>query len=153
MAGVRRWLLPLSLAANVSLGTIVAMHFAGAGPPRHLPHPPGPPNFLHMAERMAEDLPAADGRRLIQAFSDRKSRFEKGHRAMGEAQDRIKEVLREAVVDPERLKAALDGVRMAREMLDEAIFAAVVEAAVGMSETGRRAMGARGFGPPPPPGR
>ncbi|MEO5335450.1 MAG: periplasmic heavy metal sensor [Magnetospirillum sp. WYHS-4] len=150
---LKTWILPLSLAANVSLVTIVGMHATGLDQAPYRHPPPGPPDFIHMAERMADDMPAEDGRRLVASFKARAREFDRGHEAMRNARDAIKSAIARPDFDAKTLKTALDGVRTARDLLDETIAQAMVEAAAAMSPAGREKLGAGPMpgGPPPPP--
>lgn len=154
MKNLMRWLLPLSLAANVSLATIVVMH-AMWERPQFPPGPPpgGPPNFLHVAERVASHLPKPDGDILVKSFTEQEAAMTQGHAAMKSAQEGVRQALVSSDSDAAQLKNAFDGVRQARNMLDDALAEAMVAAALKMSPDGRRKMGVIGMGPPPPPPR
>lgn len=151
MKNLMRWLLPLSLAANISLATIVVMH-AMWERPQYPPGPPpgGPPNFLHIAERAASHLPKPDGEVLIKAFKSQEAAMTMGHAAMKSAQEGVRQALASSERDAVQLKKAFDGIRQARDMLDDALAEAMVAAALEMSPEGRQKMGAIGMGPPPP---
>lgn len=154
MKNLMRWLLPLSLAVNVSLVTIVVMH-AMWERPQFPPGPPpgGPPNFLHVAERAARHLPKPDGEILIKSFKSHEAAMTRGHDAMRSAQEGVRQALASSESDAAQLKKAFDGISQARDMLDDALAETMVAAAIKMSPEGRQKLGAIGLGPPPPPGK
>lgn len=144
-----RWLLPLSLAVNISLATIVVMNVVGERRGFH-PPPPGPPSAINMAQRMAEDLPKADAQLLLAAFKARESEFERGQAAMKAARDGVQRVTE--IRDPAEMRKAFDAFREARDIFDNALAGAMTEALLQMSDEGRKKMSVFKLGPPPPPG-
>jgi len=142
---VSKWLLPASLAVNVFLGVVVATHHHGHPPFRPGP-PPGPED---MVEHMAESLSPADAAALRQAFAAQAGNMERAHRGHEDFHARLQAVLEAPVFDPEALRAALSEASRGHSTFDEAMAAAMVDAAIHMSPEGRRKL-ARGGGRPPP---
>jgi len=143
---VTKWLLPISLAINVFLLALVLTHF---GPPPF--QPPPPPNPADMAARMAESLPPADALVLRQAFATVAPPAPIGDpRAF---HDRLRAALDAPSFDAAALRQALAEMSKAHAAFDDAMAAAIIEAAAKMSPEGRRKLArghGPGFGPPPP---
>ena len=139
----RRWILPLSLALNVFLGTVIILH-----PGRHRPGPPPPPREI--AQRMAESLPPEDGAILLETFSQHAAEFERSHQIQHEAMERIRTALAARDFSRDALRAAFDVNRASRQVMDDALLATIVETASRMSPEGR-ALLANWRLPPPPP--
>ncbi|RAU22775.1 hypothetical protein CU669_05130 [Paramagnetospirillum kuznetsovii] len=139
----RRWLLPLSLALNVFLATVIVMH------PRP-PHRGGPPPPAEIAQRIAETLPPADGAILLDVFATQVALFERSHQMQGEAAGRIRAALGAADFSPDALRAAFDVNRAARSTMDDALSATLIETATRISPEGRARLAK--WEPPRPPG-
>ena len=137
-----RWLLPASVVLNAFLGGVIFGHLD------HRPFGP-PPRPQEMAERMADGLPAADAALLRQALAAHVAQLEQADRAMHGFPDRIRQVLDAGEYDPKALQGVLEGAHAARDARDEAMSAALLEAAGKMSAEGRRKLA---LGGPPPPG-
>jgi uncharacterized membrane protein len=144
-----RWLLPVSLAVNAFLAAIT---FTCFGPPWF--RPPPPPNPAEMAARMAESLPPADAAVLRHSFaaltpppSEGPAVFHARLRAALETPDFDETALRRVFADAAKAHAAFD----------DAMAAAIIDAAAKMSPEGRRQLAREGghppFGGPPPPPR
>lgn len=139
---LRRWFLPLSLALNVFLGTVIVMH------PR--PHRPEPPPPRQIAERIAAALPAADGAILLEVFAAHAEMIEHGHRQQHGTPERVRAALAAASFDPEAVRAAFDDHRAARQTMDDALAAIIIETASRISPEGRAKLAK--WEPPRPPG-
>lgn len=138
-----RWVLSASLAVNVFLAIVAVMGL------QFPPPPPGPPNPMVFAERMAEILPAADAAILRQSFADHAGKLERTKEMSQDVRERVADVLRAPDFDPEALKTAFAAGRAAREVQDGAFAAAMAEAAARMSAEGRRKLA--DWKPPRPP--
>lgn len=148
-----RWVLPASLAFNVFLATVLVMR--EPGPP---PRPPGggPPGPLHIAERLAADLPAADAAVLRAAIARHAQELEVRNSVWTGLPARIGTALAAPSFDLEGLRAILAEGREAHAAMDDAVAQVILEAASAMSAEGRQAVARwrpphppRG-GPPPP---
>lgn len=138
----RRWFLPLSLALNVFLATIILMH------PSH--HRPGPPNPAQIASEIAQTLPPADGEILLKAFATHAAEIERGDHLRHSVPGRIKTALEQPKLDIDALKAIFADNRAASIMLDDALAATIVETASRISDEGRAKLAQ--WRPPHPPG-
>ena len=145
---VTDWLLPASLAINVFLGAVILTHHGHPGF-----RPPPPPNPAEMAARMADGLPPADAEILRQAFRAQESALSEAHRGIDSFHDRVRAALEAPVFDPQALTAALSDASRGHAAFDQAMTAAMVDAASRMSAEGRRRLASHD-GPPggPPPG-
>lgn len=141
---LNRWFLPLSLALNVFLGTVIFTHY-----PRGPHFGPPPPNEI--AQRIAETLPPGDGAILMEVFAAHLAEFEQSHQIQGEAPSRIRAALAAPVFSADALRAAFDINRAARQMIDDALAATLIESASRMSPEGRARL-AKWEPPRPPPG-
>ncbi|CUW40722.1 conserved protein of unknown function(containing Heavy-metal resistance protein domain,13-137) [Magnetospirillum sp. XM-1] len=143
-----RWALPVSLALNVFLATVLVMR--EPGPP---PRPPGggPPSPLHIAERLAADLPPADAAILRAAIARRAQEVEYRNGIWTGLPARIGTALAAPDFDAESLRAILAEGRQAHAAMDDAVAEVIMEAASGMSAEGRHAV-ARWRPPHPPKG-
>ncbi|OAN52283.1 hypothetical protein A6A04_00895 [Paramagnetospirillum marisnigri] len=147
---IRRWSLPLSLALNVFLATVIALHPR----PPHRPGPPPPP--IEIARQIAASLPPADGAILLEVFAAHAETFQRSHDIQHEAPERIKAALAAREFSADALRAAFDVNRAGRQLIDEALAATLIETASRMSPEGRaklaqwRPPGPPGGGPPPP---
>lgn len=140
---IRRWSLPLSLALNVFLATVVVMH------PRP-PHRPGPPLPAEIARQMAATLPPADGAILLEVFAAHAEAFQRSHDIQQEAPERIKAALAAPDFSADTLRAAFDVNRAGRQMIDDALTATLIETASRLSPEGRARLAQ--WRPPGPPG-
>ena len=138
----RRWFLPLSLALNVFLATVVVMH-------QHR-FRPEPPNPAQVAERIAATLPPADGAILLAVFSTHAATFERSHQMRHSVPARIRAVLAKPVLDLEALRAVFDDNRAASIMMEDALAATIIETASRISDEGRTKLAQ--WEPPHPPG-
>ncbi|MDO8604982.1 MAG: periplasmic heavy metal sensor [Phaeospirillum sp.] len=138
----RRWVLPLSLALNVFLATIVVMH-----PPHHRPGP-APPAMV--AAHIAETLPPADGAILLEVFTTHAAAFERSHQLRHSIPARVRAALASPRLDLDALRAVFDENRNASLMMDDALAATLMETASRISDEGRTRL-AR-WEPPRPPG-
>ncbi|WP_096701864.1 periplasmic heavy metal sensor [Magnetospirillum sp. 15-1] len=159
-AFLSRWALPVSLALNVFLGTVLVMR--EPGPPPRGPGG-GPPSPLHLVERMAADLPPADAAILRTAARRRAQEVEYQHSIWIGVPQRVGTALAAPDFDPEALRAVLAEGRRAHRAEDDAIAEVIIEAASAMSAEGRHAIARwrpphpsrggpppQGDGPPPP---
>ena len=152
-----RWALPVSLALNVFLGTVLVMR----EPRGHFDRPPGPPpSPLGMVERMADVLSPADAAILRAAAAKRAQNVEYQWRIWTSLPERVMTEMAAPRFDAERLRGALDEARKAHAEVDEDVAGVIMEAAPAMSAEGRHAIarwrpphprGGPGGGPPPPP--
>jgi hypothetical protein len=140
-----RWALPVSLAFNVFLGTVLFMR--EPGPP---PRPPGggPPSPLHMAERLAADLPPADAAILRALIQKRTGEVDWQWRVWMGMPERVGTALAAPQLDVEALRAVLAEGRQAHRNVDDALAEVIIEAAMAMSPEGRQAIVR--WRPPPP---
>ena len=141
-ASVRRWFLPLSLALNVFLATVIALHA-----PHHRREPPPP---AKIAAEIAATLPPADGAILLEVFAGHIAAFERSHQLRHSTGTRIRAVLAQPKLDMEALRAVFDENRAASAMMDDALAATIMETAGRISDEGRARL-AR-WEPPRPPG-
>lgn len=148
-AFLSRWALPVSLALNVFLGTVLVMR--EPGPPPRGPGG-GPPSPLHLVERLAGELPPADAAILRAAAGRRSQEVEYHHRVWMGMPGRVGTALAAPNFDPEALRAVLAEGRQAHRAEDDAIAEVIIEAASAMSAEGRQAI-ARWRPPHPPGGR
>ncbi len=148
-AFLSRWALPVSLALNVFLGTVLVMR--EPGPPPRGPGG-GPPSPLHLVERLAGELPPADAAILRAAVGRRSQEVEYHHRVWMGMPERVGTALAAPNFDPETLRAVLAEGRQAHRAEDDAIAEVIIEATSAMSAEGRQAI-ARWRPPHPPGGR
>ena len=140
---IRRWALPFSLALNVFLGAVIITH-----PPP--PHRSGPPNPREIAQRIADTLPPGDGAILMEVFTGHAEEFDRSHEALHDAPARIRSALAAQTFSADTLRDAFDVSRAARQMVDEALAATLIESASRMSPEGRAQLAK--WEPPRPPG-
>jgi uncharacterized membrane protein len=143
-----RWALPASLALNVFLATVLFMREPG--------FPPGgpggpPPSPLHLAERLAADLPAADAAVVRAAVRPRAQEVEYQWRVWAGVPERVRTVLSAPDFDAEALRTILAEGSRAHYTVDEIISHVILEAASAMSAESRQAI-ARWRPPYPPKG-
>ena len=143
-----RWLLPASIALNVFFLTIFCLHEWG-----HRHHPPRPGQ---MVDEMAQGLSSADETILREAFSTRTPLIDKAFASMRRVPEHVHMALGAQEFDADALQRAFAENRVAHQTIEDALSAAITEAAKGMSLEGRRrlALWPPHFGgpPPPPPG-
>ncbi|KIL98402.1 hypothetical protein CCC_03685 [Paramagnetospirillum magnetotacticum MS-1] len=146
-----RWALPVSLALNVFLGTVLFMREPGfpPGPPGGPKGPP--PSPLHLAERLAADLPPADAAILRGVIQGRTQEVDAQWRVWGGMPERVTALLAAPNLDAEALRAVLAEGRQAHRAVDDVIADVIVEAASAMSPESRQAI-ARWRPPHPPKG-
>ena len=142
---IARWLLPVSLALNLFFIVLAV---------RHLPFlHPHPPDAGHIADFMTSNLPPADAAILQQSFAAHAAVMEEAHRAGQDFPEKIRAALTANPFDPGALSAALKDGQAGHQIMEDALAAALVEAAGKMSPEGRAALAARRqFGPPGPGG-
>lgn len=143
MPRLSRWLLPLSLALNVFLGTLAVMH--PPFPPRH--EPPDPAQII---ERIAASLPPADAVILRRVFAAHAADLDRAARDFHAMPDRILALLAAPRLDEDALRAVMAANREAHTRLDDTLGLIVVEVVPRLSPEGRAAL-AR-FDPRPGPG-
>jgi uncharacterized membrane protein len=143
-----RWALPLSLAINVFLVAVIAVHLW-----HRPPGPPGPPgpDPHHMVDEIARFLPGADATILRDAFASEAVLQQDPRATMEHNMERVREALRADPFDPAALAAVLREGHEARDADDQAIARALLKAATAMSPEGRRLLAEYG-GPPHGPG-
>ena len=150
---LRRWALPLSLALNVFLVTVVVMRVP-------LNHRPGPPDVQEIAQHIAATLPPADGAILVAVVAAHKADFERSHAARHVIPGKLKAVLEQPQLDLAALRAVFAENRDASIALDDALAATLEEVVIRISPEGRaklaqwqppRPPGGGPGGPPPPP--
>lgn len=150
-----RWLLPVSILVNMFLvGAVVALALPMLSGP--LPHPPfgsrgpggpdGPegPGRSHgplaMAERMADSLPPADAAILREAIAARAEAMRAADKEMRAFPDRLREALDSEPFQTDALKTVFTAGRDARVAMDDALSAAIADAAARMSADGRHSL-------------
>lgn len=149
---VSRWLLPVSLALNVFLGTVLVVREPGRP---HGPPPGGPRGPLGIVEELAADLPPADAVALRNVVAKRAQEIEYRNRVWRGTPERITTVLAAPDYRPEQLRAVLDEGREAHRAMDDAVAESILEAASALSPEGRqvvakwRPRGPERGGPPP----
>lgn len=130
-----RWLLLGSLALNLFfIGTAVAM-LLRAPPPRHWHRDV----FVRM-DRLADNLPPADGQILradIKAHHDAIANAQTAYRA---ARDGIRATLRQDPFKVETMRAAVAKADTARQTYFQTIGSVFADAAAKMSSAGRQAL-------------
>jgi uncharacterized membrane protein len=153
MPFLRRWALPLSLALNVFLVTVVVVRPS-------LNHRPGPPDAQEIAQHIAATLPPADGAILLAVAAAHKAEFERSHAARHTIPGKIKAVLERPQLDLTALRTVFAENRDASIALDDALAATIEEVVTRISPEGRaklaqwqppRPPGGGPGGPPPPP--
>ena len=127
------WALPLSLAVNVFLVAVIAVHVW-----HRPPGPPGPPGPHHMADEIARFLPTADADALRKAFASEPVLQQDPGPEMRKNMDHVRDVLRADPFDSAALDAALKAGRADRDAGEQAIERALLKAATAMSPEGRR---------------
>ena len=140
----RQWALPLSLAVNVFLLTVIGVH------EWHRPH--GPPGPRHMMEDIARNLPEADAAILRQAFAAEPLLQREPGRGDHDPMSSVRAAMRSEPFDPEALKAAFAALHENRGGFDQALERALLAAATAMSPEGRRRLADHRGPPGPPPG-
>lgn len=132
-----RWLLLGSLALNLFfIGIAIAMAVRPAPPARSWDR-----DIFIRTERLAENLPKADGDILIAQMNANRAAIENTQKVYRAAQETIRESFRKEPYDPSALRAAMNETRMARQDFDVAVQTAFAKAADQMSQAGRTAMG------------
>lgn len=140
-----RWLLPVSLSANVFLIAMIVVFRM----PHHFGPPPREPG--RMVEEMASRLPKADGDILREVFNRHAPQMDGMHAAMRRFHDAIQTVLTAPTFNPEALRAVFAEVRKSRMALDDALESSLIETASKISYGGRKKLGEwTPPGPPPP---
>jgi uncharacterized membrane protein len=145
---VARWLLPVSLALNLFFIVVAVRHRAFLHP-----HPPDPGNIVDL---MKPGLSPADADIVQKSFDAHRPALDEARKDGRDFPGKIRAALTADPFDPEALKAALKEGQAGHQVMEDAMAAALVEAASRMSPQGRAALAARrphgpGFGPPPPP--
>lgn len=135
-----RFLLPVSLAVNAFLGALALMQW-------HRPPPPPPES---MVEDMARPLPAADADLLRQSFARHLPPSDRRPPPFEDMLIGLRAALAADPFDPERLRTVFREGRAGRDRMDDAMEAAVVEAAARMSAAGRHRLAEWRPMPPPP---
>lgn len=143
---IARWLLPASLALNIFFVVLAVRHH-----PYWHPHPP---DAGHIADFMTSGLTPADAAILQQSFAAHASAMDEARKAGRDFPDKIRAALTANPFDSAALTAALKEGQSDHQAMEDAMAAALVEAATKISPEGRLALAARHqFGPPgPPPG-
>ena len=140
---LRRWALPLSLALNVFLVTVVVMRLP-------LNHRPGPPDPQEIAQHIAATLPPADGAILVAVVKAHTAEFERSQAARHAVPGKIKTVLEQPQLDLAALRAVFAENRDASIAIDEALAAIFEEVVSRISPEGRAKLAQ--WQPPRPPG-
>ncbi len=140
----RPWALPLSLAVNVFLVAVIAVHLWH--------RPPGPPGPHHLADEIARFLPPGDADTLRTAFASEPVLQRDPGPAMRSNMARVREALRADPFDPAALAAALEEGHEDRDAGDRAVGRALLKAAIAMSPEGRRVLAEHGGAPHGPGG-
>ena len=146
---LHRWALPLSLALNVFLVTVVVMRL-----PLH--HRPGPPDPQEIARHIAATLPPADGAILLEVVAAHRAEFERSHALRHTIPGKIKAVLEQPKLDLAALRAVFAENRDVNLSMDEALATTIEEVVSRISDDGRAKLAQwqppRGPGGGPPPG-
>ncbi len=133
--GGSRWLLLGSLALNLFfVGIAVAMFIRGPAV-RHW----DPDVFVRM-ERLAANLPPADGQILRTAMDSNHAAIEQAQDAYHAARDEIRQTLRQEPFKVEALRVVMAKVRATRQTYDQVIQGVFADAAAKMSSAGRQAL-------------
>ncbi|WP_162136936.1 periplasmic heavy metal sensor [Magnetospirillum molischianum] len=138
-----KWVLTASLALNVFLGTVLVVVYR--------PNHPPPPGITEIAERIAVTLPSADAAILREVVAVRAPEIESGHRTLRAFPDQVRAVLGMSDFEPGALRQLFTEFSAARQRMDDALAALVIEAATRMSHEGRAAISRWNPPPPPPP--
>ena len=142
--GWRRWALPLSLAVNIFLLTVIVVH--------EWQRPHGPPDPRRMLEDIARTLPDADAVQLRRAFAADPLLQQDPFADGGDPMAAVRAAMRAEPFDPAALKAAITRVHQRHDAFDQALERALVAAATAMSPEGRRRLADHRGPPGPPPG-
>jgi len=145
LSKLSRWLLPLSLALNVFLGTLAIVY--RPHPPRH-----GPPNAANLIERIAESLPQADAVILRSVFARHAADLDQAEKTFHAMPDRVRTLLAAPQLDRDALLVTVVANRQAHDRMDDILGEMVVEVATQLSPEGRAALARWDPRPPPPPG-
>lgn len=143
-----RWALPVSLAINVFLGTVLVMREPG---PPHRPPGGAPPGPLSIVERLAGELPPADAEILRRAVAGRSQEIEYRWRVWNGVPERVTTLLAAPDLDFAALRIILDEGRAAHAAVDAAVAEVIMEVTSAMSPEGRHTV-ARWRPPGPPRG-
>lgn len=157
-----RWVLPVSLAVNVFLGTLVGVQLYGS--PFDRPRPP-PPRGEQLLEIMAAQVPARDAAILRELFARVDPEMRRFQQNRQDVTRRLHGVMGEATVDDAALQALIGTMRQINELQNQLLGGALREAAARLTPEGRRKLadwakaadwgppiGPGGRGPQPPPG-
>ena len=112
-----------------------------------------------MADRMTRGLSPADAQILKDSFAVHQSAIRQADETLRGFPDRMRAIMAAPMFDAAALTQLLQGVHAARDARDDAMMAAIVEAAGKMSPEGRKNLpmgGGRPMSaqqPPPPPGQ
>ena len=138
----RRWVLPVSLAVNVFLLTVIAVH--------EWRRPHGPPNPRRMVEDIASSLPEADATVLRQTFAAEPELQQDPFKGGADTMASLRKVLRTEPFDPVAFAAEFHKLHERRDRFEQALDRALQTAVATMSPEGRRRL-ADHRGPPGPP--
>ena len=138
----RQWVLPVSLAVNVFLLTVIAVH--------EWQRPHGPPNPRRMVEDIAKSLPEADAAVLRQTFAAEPELQRDPFKAGADLMAPLRKALRSEPFDPEAFAAEFHKFHEQRDRFEQALDRALLTAVAAMSSEGRRRL-ADHRGPPGPP--
>lgn len=143
-----RLLLPLSLMVNAFLaGMLLSQWYGHPG----APPPPPPPRPERMIEDMAAVLPPVDAAILRQSFAKNTGGLKQPPRRHDDMIERMRQALDTEPFDPAALRQVFSDGRHNRDVIDNAIEAALVEAAATMSPEGRHRLASWHPPFPPPP--
>jgi uncharacterized membrane protein len=133
--GSSRWLLLASLALNLFfVGVAVAMAIRAPAPPSW------DRNVFVRVDRLAANLPPADGDLLRSQIKANREPIEDTQTKFRAAQNAIRAALRQEPFDVATLQTAMAKTRAARQNFDQTIQGVFAGAAGQMSPTGRRAL-------------
>jgi uncharacterized membrane protein len=128
-----RWLLLASLALNLFLIGLIAALLLRQPTPVDV-------SVAGRIERLATDLPRADGDKLRDAFQSNRAGVEGARASFEETRDAFRAVLRREPFDAAALQEAMARSRAARQEFDAALQGVLARAAAEMSPAGRTAL-------------
>jgi uncharacterized membrane protein len=130
-----RWLLLGSLALNLFfVGVAVAMAVRAPAKPRW------DPNVFVRVERIAEMLPPADAKIVLDGMRANHAAIDQAQTSYYAAREEIHETLRQDPFKVADMRAAMAKMRSARQTYDEVVQNVFADAAPKMSSAGRHAL-------------
>jgi uncharacterized membrane protein len=132
-----RWLVLVSLALNLFFigagGALLARHYLAPA----ASSPSIDRSVAGRIDRLAAQLPSADGEILRAEFRAHQPQIEAARNAYRQAQDEISRILRTEPFDADAMRRAMAQARAARQVFDQVLHEHLASAAARMSAEGR----------------